>query len=84
MLINMKPKTDTRWTGNVYSQDSGDTYYGTMDLKGPNTLRVEACAFGRFYCSGNNWIRISSQTTAESLMTSRQTSRSRGRNAPNA
>jgi Uncharacterized protein conserved in bacteria (DUF2147) len=68
VLINMKPKTDTRWTGNVYSKDSGDTYYGTVDLKGPNTLHVEACAFGRFYCSGNNWIRIS----AKPMVTSRQ------------
>jgi uncharacterized protein DUF2147 len=68
ILINMKPKTDTRWTGNVYSKDSGDTYYGTVDMKGPNTLRVEACALGRFYCSGNNWIRIS----ARPLVTQRQ------------
>ena len=68
VLINMKPKTDTRWTGSVYSKDSGDTYYGTADLKGPNTLRVEACAFSRFYCSGNNWIRIS----AKPMITSRQ------------
>ena len=30
ILINMKPKTDSQWTGSVYSQDSGDTYYGTM------------------------------------------------------
>jgi hypothetical protein len=70
VLINMKPKTDAQWTGNVYSHDSGDTYYGTMNLKGMNTLRVEACALGRFYCSGNNWSRISGR--AESLMTSRQ------------
>jgi len=27
-------------------------------MKGVNTLRVEACALGRFYCSGNNWTRI--------------------------
>jgi uncharacterized protein (DUF2147 family) len=72
VLINMKVKTDTRWTGSVYSHDSGDTFYGTMDLKAPNTLRVEACALGRFYCSGNNWSRIS--TKAGSLMTSRQDS----------
>ena len=69
ILINMKPKTDARWTGNVYSKDSGDTYYGTVAMKGPNTLRVEACAFGRFYCSGNNWIRIS----ARPMITQRQT-----------
>jgi len=71
VLINMKPKDDTQWTGNVYSHDSGDSFYGTMKLKTPNTLRVEACALYRFYCSGNNWSRISAK--AESLMTSRQT-----------
>jgi hypothetical protein len=74
VLINMKPKnnvkTDTQWTGSVYSQSSGDTYYGTMDLRSANTLRVEACALGRFYCSGNNWSRIVDR--AESLMSSRQ------------
>jgi uncharacterized protein (DUF2147 family) len=72
VLINMKPKTDSKWTGNVYSHDSGDTYYGTMDMKGPDALRVEACALGRFYCSGNVWTRIA--TRPEKLMTSRQTS----------
>lgn len=73
VLINMKPKNDGKnarqWTGSVYSQSSGDIYYGTMDIKGANTLRVEACALGRFYCSGNNWSRIVDR--AESLMSSR-------------
>jgi hypothetical protein len=41
-----------------------------MEFKGPNTLRVEACAFGRFYCTGNNWTRINGKT--ERLVTSRQ------------
>src|SRR5262245_13083321 len=68
ILINMKPKSDTQWSGSVYSKDSGDTYYGTMRLRGPNTLRVEACAFSRFYCNGNNWTRI----TSRPIMTSRQ------------
>ncbi|MDI1264814.1 MAG: DUF2147 domain-containing protein [bacterium] len=71
ILVNMKPKTDRQWIGSVYSQESGDTYYGTIDMKGLNTLRVEACAIGRFYCSGNNWSRIGGQTGA--LITSRQT-----------
>ena len=48
------------------------TYYGTMSMKGINTLRVEACALGRFYCSGNDWSRITRR--ADSLVTSRQTS----------
>ncbi len=66
----MKPKTARQWTGGVYSQVSGETYYGTMADEGLNTLRVEACALGRFYCSGNIWSRINGR--AESLMSSRQ------------
>ncbi|MGY2904358.1 DUF2147 domain-containing protein [Bradyrhizobium sp. URHC0002] len=72
ILINMKPKTERQWTGGVYSQESGETYYGTMSMKAINTLRVEACAVGRFYCSGNNWSRITRR--ADSLVTSRQVS----------
>ena len=71
ILINMKPKTDRQWTGSVYSQVSGETYYGTMAIKGINTLRVEACALGRFYCTGNNWSRI--ERRADGLVTSWQT-----------
>jgi hypothetical protein len=41
-----------------------------MSIKGINTLRVEACALGRFYCSGNNWSRI----TRDGVVTSRPTS----------
>ena len=72
ILINMKPKTGKQWTGGVYSQGSGETYYGTMSMKGFDTLRVEACALGRFYCSGNNWSRIARR--ADGLATSLQTS----------
>jgi uncharacterized protein (DUF2147 family) len=67
----MKPKKEKHWTGGIYSQPSGDTYYGTMSMKGLNTLRVEACAVGRFYCSGNNWSRITRR--ADGVVTSRQT-----------
>jgi hypothetical protein len=70
ILINMKPKDDTEWTGNIYSRASGETYYARMTLKGSDTLRVEACAIGRFFCSGNDWARISVED--ERLMTSRQ------------
>ena len=69
VLINMKPKANRQWNGSVYSKDSGDTYYGTMGLRGPDTLHVEACAFGRFYCNGNDWVRI---RRPESMMSSRQ------------
>ena len=68
VLVNMKPKgvaaTDvsdrppSEWSGNIYSRESGSTYYATMTLKGPNSLRVEACALGKFFCTGNIWSRV--------------------------
>lgn len=58
VLVNMKPKTHDVWTGSIYSRSSGSTYYGTMTLKASGKLHVEACAFGRFWCSGNDWTRI--------------------------
>jgi uncharacterized protein (DUF2147 family) len=70
VLINMKPKASSEWSGNVYSRDSGATYYGTMAMKGANSLRVEACALGRFFCTGNLWTRIGARP--EKLITARQ------------
>jgi uncharacterized protein (DUF2147 family) len=77
VLINMKSKTDTAksdavWSGNIYSRSSGSTYYAKMTMKGANTLRVEACALGRFFCSGNDWTRIEPPSK---LMSSQQISR---------
>jgi uncharacterized protein (DUF2147 family) len=58
VLINMKPKAAGEWSGNIYSRASGDTFYGTMAMQGANSLRVEACALGKYFCSGNLWSRI--------------------------
>ncbi|SDG51114.1 hypothetical protein SAMN05216338_1001552 [Bradyrhizobium sp. Rc2d] len=58
VLVNMKPKSHDAWTGSIYSRSSGNTYYATMTLKSPGKLHVEACALGRFFCSGNDWTRV--------------------------
>jgi uncharacterized protein (DUF2147 family) len=72
VLINMKPKAASQWSGNIFSRDSGNAYYATMTMKGPNSLRVEACALGRFFCTGNVWSRVGAEP--EQLMTSRRLS----------
>jgi uncharacterized protein (DUF2147 family) len=51
-------KAASIWSGNIFSRDSGNTYYATMTMTSPNSLRVEACALGKFFCSGNVWTRI--------------------------
>ncbi|MGY8632338.1 DUF2147 domain-containing protein [Bradyrhizobium sp. 14AA] len=71
VLVNMKPKTHDVWTGSIYSRSSGSTYYGRMTLTTSGKLRVEACAIGRFWCSGNDWIRVEEQQE-KMVTTSRQ------------
>ena len=76
VLVNMKPKTHDVWTGSIYSRSSGSTYYGRMTLMASGKLRVEACAIGYFWCTGNDWTRV--EEHREQLMTtSRQWSGAR-------
>jgi uncharacterized protein (DUF2147 family) len=68
VLSNMKPKNDTQWSGDIYSRTSGNTYYARMTFKQSDTLRVEACAIGHFFCTGNDWTRV---VKPDNLMSSR-------------
>ncbi|PJG51122.1 DUF2147 domain-containing protein [Bradyrhizobium forestalis] len=67
VLVNMKPKKHDAWAGSIYSRSSGNTYYATMTLKSSGKLHVEACALGRFWCSGNDWTRV--EAPREQLIT---------------
>jgi uncharacterized protein (DUF2147 family) len=58
ILINMKP-SESKWTGRIHDPDSGKSYDSSMTMKGPNTLRVQGCAFGGLFCGGQTWTRIS-------------------------
>ena len=71
VLVNMKPKAHDAWAGSIYSRSSGNTYYGTMTLKSSGKLYVEACALGRFWCSGSDWTRVEAQPD-KVITTSRQ------------
>lgn len=68
VLSNMKPKNDLQWAGDIYSRASGNAYYARMTFKQSDTLRVEACAIGHFFCSGNDWTRVAK---SDELVTSR-------------
>jgi uncharacterized protein (DUF2147 family) len=57
ILINMRPKED-KWVGRIHEPESGGNYDSTITLKGPNTLRVQGCAFGGMFCGGQTWKRI--------------------------
>jgi uncharacterized protein (DUF2147 family) len=57
ILINMRPK-ENKWIGRIHDPDGGGNYDSTIALKGPNTLRVQGCAFGGLFCGGQTWKRI--------------------------
>jgi uncharacterized protein (DUF2147 family) len=58
VLINMKPAKDAKWSGRILDPKSGSTYDSTIALKGPDTLRVQGCAFGGMFCGGQTWSRV--------------------------
>lgn len=57
ILINMKPGKD-KWSGRIFDPNSGSNYDSTIALKGPDTLRVQGCAFGGMFCGGQTWTRV--------------------------
>jgi uncharacterized protein (DUF2147 family) len=57
ILINMKP-AGTRWEGEVYNAENGETYTSHISLENGDVLRIEGCVFGGFICGGENWRRV--------------------------
>jgi hypothetical protein len=57
VLINMTAAND-KWTGRIHDPKSGGNYDSTIALKGPDTLRVQGCAFGGMFCGGQTWTRV--------------------------
>jgi uncharacterized protein (DUF2147 family) len=57
ILINMKSE-GTKWTGRIHDPDSGKDYDSTIAMRGPNTLKVQGCAFGGLFCGGQTWKRV--------------------------
>jgi uncharacterized protein (DUF2147 family) len=59
VLINMKPADNNKWTGRIHDPDGGGNYDSIIAMKGPNTLKVQGCAFGGMFCGGQTWKRVS-------------------------
>jgi uncharacterized protein (DUF2147 family) len=57
VLIDMKPAKANRWEGQIYNVKDGRTYASNISLKSTDVLRVEGCAFGGWFCGGQNWTR---------------------------
>ena len=45
------------WHGRVYVPDMGRTFFSTIDLKSPDTLRISGCILGGLICKSQIWRR---------------------------
>ena len=65
VLLNMKRVEDEKdkWEGQIYDATSGKTYDANIQLKSPNTLRVEGCV-AMILCGGQTWTRVTETTPA--------------------
>ncbi|EKS42721.1 hypothetical protein HMPREF9696_00264 [Afipia clevelandensis ATCC 49720] len=59
VLLNMKKAEDEKdkWEGQIYDATSGKTYDANIQLKSPNSLRVEGCV-AMILCGGQTWTRV--------------------------
>ena len=55
LFSGMQPTGASRWSGQIYNADDGNSYVSNVSMAGPDTLRVEGC-MGAF-CGGENWTR---------------------------
>jgi hypothetical protein len=58
VLVNMHPTPGQKWSGRIIDPNTGSTYDSTIALKGPDSLRVQGCAFGGMFCGGQTWTRV--------------------------
>jgi uncharacterized protein (DUF2147 family) len=58
ILINMKPGSDSKWSGRILDPNTGSTYDSTIAMRSSDTLRVQGCAFGGMFCGGQTWSRV--------------------------
>ncbi len=58
ILLHMHATDEpSRWEGQIYNAQDGQTYDGSMVLSNADTLHVEGCALGIF-CGGEDWRRV--------------------------
>ena len=57
LFMGMRPSGPSRWSGQIYNADDGNSYVSNVSVVGPDALRVEGCV-GAF-CGGEDWRRTS-------------------------
>ena len=60
LLRDYRATGSDRWTGQVYIPDRKSSYYSTIQLVDPQTLKVSGCILGGLICKSQLWHRVPS------------------------
>jgi uncharacterized protein (DUF2147 family) len=55
LFSGMRASGQSRWSGEIYNADDGNSYASNVSVSGPDTLRVEGCVGA--LCGGETWTR---------------------------
>ena len=58
LLESYHQQRGAKWSGTVYVPDLGHRFSSTITSIGPNTLKVQGCLIGGFFCKSQLWQRI--------------------------
>lgn len=57
LLQDYKPTGPNSWQGRVFVPDMGRTFYSTIALVQPDTLKISGCIMGGLICKSQVWHR---------------------------
>ncbi|MBU9699259.1 DUF2147 domain-containing protein [Rhodobacteraceae bacterium HSP-20] len=57
IVMDMIPRGNDEYEGQVFRPSNGKTYYGTIGLEG-NMLKLSGCIIGGLICAKQNWTRV--------------------------
>ena len=58
LLQNYRATGPGTWQGRVFVPDMGRTYYSTIRLLDPNSLKISGCILGGLICKSQVWRRV--------------------------
>lgn len=58
LLRNYHSTGPGTWQGRVFVPDMGKTYYSTITLLDPNSLKISGCILGGLICKSQIWRRV--------------------------
>jgi uncharacterized protein (DUF2147 family) len=57
LFSGMQPTGASKWSGQIYNADDGNSYASNVSMIGPDSLRIEGCVGA--LCGGETWSRSS-------------------------